>query len=96
MHGKRPFPWPQQLPQLTLHEEPEQRISPHLLERAADPSQRRSMPKIGHGHPPGQPAEAGSGIAMLLRQRHSQGSLAIQLHDEDPLIPCLRLDASNE
>ena len=24
MHGKRPFPWPQQLPQLKLHEEPQQ------------------------------------------------------------------------
>ena len=33
---------------------------------------------------------------MLLGQRHSKGSLALQLHDEDPLIPCLRLDSSNE
>ena len=40
--------------------------------------------------------EAGVGISMLLRQRHRQGSIAIQLHDEDPLIPCLRLDASNK
>ena len=31
--------------------------------------------------------KAGSGIATLLRQRHREGSLAIQLHDEDPLIP---------
>ena len=38
--------------------------------------------------------KAGSGIATLLRQRHREGSLTIQLHDEDPLIPCLRLDAS--
>ena len=38
--------------------------------------------------------KAGSGIAKLLRLRHAEGSLLIQLHDEDPLIPCLRLDAS--
>ena len=37
---------------------------------------------------------AGNGIATLLRNRHRRGSLVIQLHDEDPLIPCLRLDAS--
>ena len=35
--------------------------------------------------------KAGSGIATLLRRRHDQGSLTIQLHDEDPWIPCLRL-----
>ena len=40
--------------------------------------------------------KAGSGIATLLRQRHHKGSLSIQLHDEDPLIPCLRLDASSD
>ena len=39
---------------------------------------------------------AGNGIVTLLRQRHKRGSLAIQLHDEDPLIPCLRLDASSD
>lgn len=39
--------------------------------------------------------KAGSGIATLLRARHRQGSLVIQLHDEDPLVPCLRLDASS-
>ena len=39
---------------------------------------------------------AGSGIATLLRKRHHQGSLAIQIHDEDPLVPCLRLDASSD
>ena len=36
----------------------------------------------------------GSGIATLLRKRYRQGSLLIQLHDEDPMVPCLRLDAS--
>ena len=40
--------------------------------------------------------KAGNGIATLLRQRHRHGSLAIQLHDEDPLLPCLRLDASSD
>ena len=35
----------------------------------------------------------GSGIAALLRRRHLNGSLKIQLHDEDPDIPCIRFDA---
>ena len=38
--------------------------------------------------------KAGSGIATLLRRRHHRGSLAIQLHDEDPDTPCIRFDAS--
>ena len=53
------------------------------------------MPRIGDmGIRLDSLLKAGSGIATLLRQRHRQGSLVIQLHDEDPLIPCLRLDAS--
>ena len=40
--------------------------------------------------------KAGTGISTLLRKRHHSGSLVMQLHDEDPLIPCLRLDASND
>ena len=35
----------------------------------------------------------GSGIAALLRRRHHSGSLTIQLHDEEPSIPCIRFDA---
>ena len=38
--------------------------------------------------------KAGFGITTRLRQRHRQGSLVIQLHDKDPQLPCLRLDAS--
>ena len=38
--------------------------------------------------------KAGSGIATLLRRRHRNGSLTIQLHDEDPNTPCIRFDAS--
>ena len=37
--------------------------------------------------------KAGSGIATFLRQRHRNGSLTIQLHDEAPGIPCIRFDA---
>ena len=40
--------------------------------------------------------KAGAGLATLLRRRHNQGSLTIQLHDEDPMVPCLRLDASKD
>ena len=96
MLGKRPFPWPEQLPQLTLHDASEQRVlrinwcgqalvsaSIHALDR-------------GMGIRLDSLLKAGSGIATLLRHRHRQGSLVIQLHDEDPLIPCLRLDASSD
>ena len=38
--------------------------------------------------------KVGSGLAALLRRRHRNGSLTIQLHDEDPVsIPCIRFDA---
>ena len=90
------LPLAAKLPQLTLHGDPEQRIlKMHWSEQNTDLSSvvcRRSE----YGRRRQSLLEAGSGIAMLLGQRHSQGSLAIQLHDEDPLIPCLRLDSSNE
>ena len=96
MHGKRPFPWPQKLPPLTLHQEQEQeqrilRIawSLHSPLSASIHAQDQRM-----GVRLDSLLRAGSGIATLLRRRHPQGSLAIQLHDEDPLYPCLRLDAS--
>ena len=96
MHGKRDFPWPQQLPQLTLHGDPEQRILKSIGANKGGPISA-SVYAEDRGMGIRQSLlEAGSGIAMLLGQRHSKGSLALQLHDEDPLIPCLRLDSSNE
>ena len=96
MHGKRHFPWPQQLPQVTFHEKPEERClritwDEHALVSASIHTIDRNM-----GIRLESLLRAGSGIATLLRQRHSQGSLVIQLHDEDPLIPCLRLDSSSK
>lgn len=96
MLGKRPFPWPEQLPQLTLHEESAQRVlrinwCGHAPMTASICFQDRGM-----GIRLDSLMRAGSGIATLLRQRHPQGSLDLQLHDEDPLIPCLRLDAASD
>ena len=96
MHGKRPFPWPRELPQFTLHKEPKQRSLRFTW------SDQTPVSASIHDHDRNMGVrldsllKAGSGIATLLRQRHREGSLAIQLHDEDPLIPCLRLDASRE
>ena len=96
MHGKRPFPWPAQQPQLSLHEKPEQRylrltwseLNPvHASIHVQDQDMGIRLTSL---------LKAGQGIVTLLRHRHQEGSLAIQLHDEDPLIPCLRFDASSE
>ena len=95
MHGKRLFPWPQKLPRLTLHEEPEE----HVLRMSWD--EQNPISASVHAQDQGMGPRlhsllsAGSGIATLLRNRIPQGCLVIQLHDEDPLIPCLRLDASS-
>ena len=96
MHGKRPFPWPQQLPQLTLHKRLEQRYLRIEWSENVPISASINALDRGMGVRLESLLKAGSGIAILLRQRHHQGSLVIQLHDEDPLIPCLRLDASTD
>ena len=95
MHGKRPFPWPKQLPRLTLHEEPEQRFLRITWNERAPVSASIHAMDQGMGIRLDSLLKAGNGIATLLRQRHRHGSLVIQLHDEDPLLPCLRLDASS-
>ena len=96
MHGKRAFPWPQHLPPLSFHEEAEQRVL-RITWCEKVPVSASIHPQ---DHDMGLRLEillkAGSGIAALLRGRHRKGSLTIQLHDEDPQIPCLRLDASNK
>ena len=95
MHGKRNFPWPQELPQLTFHKESQQRFLRITW------SEETPVSALIHDHDRNMGIrlesllKAGMGITSLLRQRHCQGSLDIQLHDEDPLIPCLRLDASS-
>ena len=94
MHGKRPFPWPQQLPQLTLHEKRAQRFLRIAWGEQSTVSASIHRRDQGMGLRLISLLKAGIGIATLLRHRHRQGSLAIQLHDEDPLVPCLRLDAS--
>ena len=38
--------------------------------------------------------KTGKGIATILRKQNRNGSLTLQLHDEDPGIPCIRFDAS--
>ena len=96
MHGKRPFPWPQQLPQLTLHDEPEQRFLRITWREKSAVSASINALDRGMGIRLVSLLKAGNGIATLLRSRHRNGSLVIQLHDEDPLIPCLRLDASSD
>ena len=95
MHGKRAFPWPQQPPPLTLHQEQEQRFIRITWDEKAPVSASIHSEDRGMGLRLESLLSAGSGIGTLLRQSHSQGSLVIQLHDEDPLIPCLRLDASS-
>lgn len=95
MHGNRPFPWPQQLPELALHDEPEQRVLFISWSEYAPVSASIHAEDRGMGMRLESLLKAGSGIATLLRARHRQGSLVIQLHDEDPLVPCLRLDASS-
>ena len=95
MHGKRAFPWPKELPQLTLHKESHQRILRITWREQAPISASLHFQDQGMGIRLNSLLKAGSGIATLLRKRHPQGCLVIQLHDEDPLIPCLRLDASS-
>ncbi len=94
MHGKRAFPWPQQLPQLTLHGEMQQRCLRITWGEQTPISASIHARDQGMGMRLESLLKAGSGIATLLRQHHRQGSLVIQLHDEAPIIPCLRLDAS--
>lgn len=96
MHGKRPFPWPMKLPQLRLLEQPQPRvITVHWSDRAP-------ITAVMHAGDQGMGIrleillQVAAGMAKLLNRRHRQGSLSIQLHDEDPLIPCLRLDASSD
>ena len=94
MHGKRPFPWPKKLPQLTFHKKPNQRVL-RLTWCANGPvSASLHTQDRGMGMRLESLIRAGIGIATLLRQRHGNGSLTIQLHDEDPSIPCIRFDAS--
>ena len=92
MHGKRPFPKPQQLPELSFTKKQSSSFS-------ASPGVGRSKPQLqsisrlvawafGWGL-----LEVGSGIAVLLRRQHHNGSLTMQLHDEEPGIPCTRFDA---
>ena len=95
MYGKRLFPWSRELPQLTLHNEPKQRSLKFTWSDQAPVSASMNSLDRGMGLRVVSLLKAGSGLAALLRQRHRQGSLTIQLQDEDPLIPCLRLDASN-
>ena len=96
MHGKRLFPWPQKTPKHTLHNDPEHRVL-HLTWCEGSPvSASLHALDRGMGIRLDSLLSAGNGIVTLLRQRHKRGSLAIQLHDEDPLIPCLRLDASSD
>ena len=87
MHGKRRFPWPHKLPQLTLHEKSQER----LLRITWSDQSPVSASIHAHDRNMGIRLDillkAGIGIATLLRQRHREGSLTIQLHDEDPLIP---------
>ena len=96
MHGKRHFPWPRKLPQIRIYKQPQLHVlSVHWSEQtpitavvqAEDQGMGRRLQSL---------LEVGSGMASLLSRRHRQGYLAIQLHDEDPLIPCLRLDASSD
>ena len=91
MHGKRPFPWPQQLPKLSFHEQAEQRVlrinwSEQVPVSASIHTQDRGM-----GIRLKSLLKVGSGIAALLRRRHRNGSLTIQLHDEDPRFPACDL-----
>ena len=94
MHGKRPFHWPQQLPRLILHEDGRQRFIRITWNDQTPISALIHREDQDMGIRLESLMRAGSGIATLLRQRHPKGCLTIQLHDEDPLVPCLRLDAS--
>ena len=96
MHGKRPFPWPQQLPELTLHNLDQQRCLRIIWSERSRVSASVHVLDQGMGIRLDTLLKVGSGIATLLRQRHRQGFLEIQLHDEEPLTPCLRLDASSD
>lgn len=94
MHGNRPFPWPQDLPPLAFHDMPEHRVLRITwCEQATISASVRPQDRF-MGIRLESLIRAGIGIATLLRRRHDHGSLTVQLHDEDPQIPCLRLDAS--
>lgn len=95
MHGKGEFPWPRQLPPIAFHEKPEQRVLHITWSEQAPVSASIHAQDRGMGVRLESLIKAGSGIATLLRRRHNQGCLTVQVHDEDPQIPCLRLDASN-
>ena len=93
MHGKSAFPWPRKLPKLRLHNQPHV-LSVHWSDQA--PITAFVHPgDTGMGQRLQILLQVSGGMATMLRQRHRQGSLAIQLHDEDPQIPCLRIDASS-
>ena len=95
MHGKRPFPWPQDLPKLTCHTKSQQRYLRITWNEQKPIAASINIRDRSMGIRLDSLLRAGTGIATLLRPRHNQGSLIIQLHDEDPLIPCLRLDSSS-
>ena len=72
MFGKRAFPWPEQLPQLTLHEESEQRVLRINWCGQAPVSASIHAKDRGMGVRLNSLLKAGSGIATLLRHRHRQ------------------------
>ena len=85
MHGKRRFPWPQEMPELTLHEKSKERLLRITWRDQTPVSASIHTHDRNMGVRLDSLLKAGSGIATLLRQRHHEGSLTIQLHDEDPL-----------
>ena len=94
MHGKQPFPWPRKLPQVRFHQQDQPRVlRVHWSDdgpiEAVIHADDRGMGRRLHSL-----LKVGGGMAALMRRRKGNGSLAIQIHDEDPLIPCLRIDAS--
>ena len=89
MHGKRPFLAEHYC--RSFHEESERCLRITWCKQvpvSARPYQDRRM-----GLRLETLLRVGSGIAALLRRRHHSGSLTIQLHDEEPSIPCIRFDA---
>ena len=93
MHGKRLFHWPQDLPPLSFHDNSEQRVLRIIWCRHGPVSASIHKQDRDMGLRLESLLKAGSGIATFLRQRHRNGSLTIQLHDEAPGIPCIRFDA---
>ena len=95
MNGKSLFPWPRKLPQLRLDQQLEPRVlSVHWSDQTPITAIVHAQDEV-MGLRLQSLLQVSGGLATLLSRRHRQGSLTIQLHDEDPLIPCLRLDASS-